>query len=370
MADTTTLIAARPEAKPGITEDGFLTDSWYLAAPSRELKPGTQERRIILGQPIMIGRTEAGEPFALRDICPHRLVPLSSGKQIDTDGEATIQCPYHGWRFGTDGVCRHMPSLTPDSPYDLAKVKVRRYPVHEANGAVYLYVSDDPRFDGEPIVPPPDFGELSDKPKFILSSIFNAHMDDAIVGLMDPAHVPFVHDQWWWRPPSSGFKIKEKPFVPKTRGWAIDKHQPSSNSKLYRWVFGGNVTTEIRFQLPGYRWEIIENEKSRLLTLTCLTPEGPKRTRITQFTWWTGAPLLNLFIPLAKHGGRVFLEQDRTMVDLQNEGMKYQKNMLWIDDIDVQAKWYRMLKKEWVGARTEDREFNNPIKARTLRWRS
>jgi len=357
-------------AKTGITDDGFLTDCWYLAAPSAELKAGKQQRIMVLGEPVVVGRTPAGEPFALRDICPHRLVPLSAGRQLETDGEWALQCPYHGWRFGTDGGCRLMPSLTPDSPYDASKVKVRRYPVHEANGAVYLYVSHNPRFEGEPVVPPPDFGPLPAKPKFIIHDVFNAHMDDAVVGLMDPAHVPFVHNQWWWRPPSAGLKLKEKPFVPTERGWAIDRHSPSSNSKLYRWIFGGDVQTEIRFQLPGYRWEIVSNDTARLLTLTCLTPEAPKKTRITQFTWWTGAPLLNLAIPIAKPAGKKFLDQDGTMVNLQNEGMAHQKAMLWIDDIDVQAKWYQRLKREWTEARAEERDFVNPIEPRTLRWMS
>ena len=368
MADTT---HPAPSAAPsGITDDGFLTDCWYLAAPSSELKAGAQFRRMILGEPVMLGRTAGGEAFALRDICPHRLVPLSAGKQVDTGGEPTVQCPYHGWRFGTDGVCKLMPSLVDGQDMDVSRVKVRRYPVHEANGAVYLYVSHNPRFDGTPAVPPPDFGALPDRPKFIVGRTFEAHMDDAVVGLMDPAHVPFVHDQWWWRPPSVGLKAKEKPFVPAERGWAIDRHKPSSNSKLYKWVFGGDVTTEIRFQLPGFRWEIIENDRARVLTLTCLTPEGPKRTRITQLTWWTGAPMLDLAIPVAKPMAKAFLDQDGDMVDLQNEGMKFQKGMLWIDDIDVQAKWYQTLKREWAASRTEARDFVNPIEPRTLRWRS
>ena len=47
-------------AKTGITEDGFLTDCWYLAAPSAELKPGKQERIMVLGEPVVVGRTPAG----------------------------------------------------------------------------------------------------------------------------------------------------------------------------------------------------------------------------------------------------------------------------------------------------------------------
>ncbi len=366
MPDTQT----EPRIERGIDAHGLLTESWYFAATTQELKAGRQFRRMILGQPVMLGRTELGEAFALRDICPHRLVPLSAGKQVDTDGAATIACPYHGWRFGTDGVCRHMPSLVEGQDIDVSRIRVRRYPVHEANGAVFVYVAHDPRALAAPIVPPPDFGDLPARPKFVVSRVFDAHMDNAIVGLMDPAHVPFVHSQWWWRPPSTGLRLKEKSFEPRTRGWVIAKHAPSSNSIAYKAVFGGDVTTEIVFQLPGFRWEIVENQRARLLTLTCLTPEDGARTRITQLTWWSGAPLLNLATPILKPAARRFLDQDGDMVDLQNEGLKFQTSMLWIDDIDVQAKWYQTLKREWASALAEGREFQNPIQPTTLRWMS
>jgi len=135
-------------------------------------------------------------------------------------------------------------------------------------------------------------------------------------------------------------------------------------------VFGDAVTTEIVFQLPGMRWEVVENEKSRFFTLTCLLPQQEKLTKVVQITWIENAPLLKLATPLLKRMGTTFLLQDKEMVDLQNRGMKYQKNMLWIDDIDVQAKWYQQLKREWVATRTENREFENPIQPRTLSWRS
>ena len=184
MADTQTLIDKTTETQPGITPEGWLTDSWYLACPSKALKPGGLKHVIMLDQPIVVGRTESGEAFALRDICPHRLVPLSAGKMKDTDGEPTVECPYHGWRFGTDGVCRHMPSVLEDQPYEAGRFRVRRYPVHEKNGMIFVFIADDPKFVGEPDVPPPDFGELPDTPKFVIEETFNAHMDDAVVGLM------------------------------------------------------------------------------------------------------------------------------------------------------------------------------------------
>jgi phenylpropionate dioxygenase-like ring-hydroxylating dioxygenase large terminal subunit len=359
-----------PPVRSAISEDGLLLDLWYFAATSAELKPGKQFRRDILGEPVMLGRGRDGRVFALRDICPHRAVPLSAGRQVEHDGQPTIECPYHGWRFGADGQCKHMPSLLPDQPYEVGRIRVRRWPVHEANGAVFVYVSSDPRFDGAPPVPPPAFGLGEAQPKFVVHRIFAAHMDNAVVGLMDPAHVPFVHSQWWWRPPSTGFRLKEKRFEPRERGWGIARHAPSGNSLAYRALFGGKVTTEIVFKLPGFRWEVVENEKARLLTLTCLTPENAQSTRITQITYWSHAPLLDVMKPILIPAAKEFLDQDGRMVDLQNTGLKYQPSMMWIDDIDVQAKWYHKLKREWAASRAEGRDFANPIEPTMLRWRS
>ncbi len=355
----------------GITPEGWLTDSWYFACASKTLAPGQHFRRIILGQPVLLARTEAGQAFALRDICPHRLVPLSAGRQVETNGVPTIECPYHGWRFGTDGGCKLMPSLPKPEDFETDRVRVRRYPVHEVNGMVFIYVADNPRVDDPPAAPAPHF-EIGEGlvPKFIVHQTFNAHMDDAVVGLMDPAHVPFVHNQWWWRPPSTGLRLKEKLFEPAERGWALARHAPSGNSLAYKMLMGDKVTTEIVFQIPGFRWEVIEAKKARIFTLTCLTPISAKKTRITQITFWKGAPFLDVMLPILIPAAQKFLGQDGHMVNLQNMGLAYQQNMLWIDDIDVQAKWYRTLKKEWATARAEGRPFVNPIEPRTLRWRS
>jgi phenylpropionate dioxygenase-like ring-hydroxylating dioxygenase large terminal subunit len=349
----------------------LLRDLWYFAAASRELRRGAMFRREILGEPVLLGRDGEGRAFALRDICPHRAVPLSAGQIMATGGAQTVECPYHGWRFGTqDGVCKLIPSLVEGQPYETHRIRVRHYATHEENGIVLVYVSSDARFAGAP-PPAPDFGlgELR-APKFVVERIFAASMDNAVVGLMDPAHVPYVHSQWWWRPPSTGRKLKEKNFEPRERGWAIARHRPSSNSLPYKMLFGEGATTEICFMLPGFRWEVVENAKSRLFTLTCLTPENEASTRITQVTYWNNAPLLDAIKPILIPAAREFLDQDGRMVDLQNSGLAYAPNMLWIDDIDVQAKWYLKLKKEWNASRAEGREFVNPIEPAVLRWMS
>ena len=74
--------------------------------------------------------------------------------------------------------------------------------------------------------------------------------------------------------------------------------------------------------------------------------------------------------PILIPAGREFLDQDGRMVDLQNTGLEYKPTMLWIEDIDVQAKWYLKLKREWTKSREEQRDFMNPIEPTILRWMS
>lgn len=350
------------------SNDGLLRDGWYLACTSKELKKRSMFRREILGEPILLGRTKTGEVFALKDICPHRAAPLSAGEQTEIDGEPTIECPYHGWRFGHDGVCKAIPSLVDEQSFETERIKVRAFPLSEAQGLIWIYVAIDAKFSGEPAMPAPYFERAaSPQPKLIESRIFKSHMDHAVVGLMDPAHGPYVHQQWWWRSKKSA-KEKQKAFEPREMGFAMARHVPSSNSRAYK-ILGGEPTTEITFKLPGMRWEDIENKRYQVLALTCLTPINENETRITQVFYWN-MPLLSLIRPFFRQGVKAFLGQDGGMVDLQNEGLKYDPRLLWIDDADVQAKWYHTLKKEWAASKKEKREFNNPIKSRVLKWRS
>ncbi|MEO8926022.1 MAG: aromatic ring-hydroxylating dioxygenase subunit alpha [Caulobacteraceae bacterium] len=348
---------------------GFLTDIWYFAAPSREVKRGALARLEIMGGPVLIGRTAAGDAFALRDICPHRAAPLSAGRMTwETDGRESVECPYHGWRFGVDGACVAIPSLSEGQDFDISRIGVRRYPVAESQGMVFVWMATDPRAENAPDGPPPIFpGVVGGAPKLIDRMDFEAHIDHAAVGLMDPAHGPFVHRQWWWRSRASRHE-KTKVFEPAAVGFRMVRHSPSRNSRAYA-LLGGAPTTEITFRLPGFRWEHVEVGPRQVLALTCLTPLDEARTRITQMVW-SDHPVFTLAGPLIRAGARRFLRQDGDMVNLQNQGLKYDPALLWIDDADRQAKWYQALKVEWAASRREGRAFMNPVEPATLRWKS
>ncbi|HET6971222.1 MAG TPA: aromatic ring-hydroxylating dioxygenase subunit alpha [Phenylobacterium sp.] len=356
--------SARAAARFG---EGFLTDIWYFAALASDLKRGRPMRLELAGEPVMLGRSPSGALFALRDICPHRAAPLSAGKfHRDAAGAETVACPYHGWRFRADGACAAIPSLTADQALDISRIRVRRYPVAESQGMVFVWLGASG--EGEPDQPPPVFpGVVGGAPKLVDRLVFDAHIDQAVVGLMDPAHGPYVHRQWWWRTAGSEHD-KEKRFAPAEAGFAMVRHAPSSNSRAYA-VLGGQPQTEITFRLPGLRWEHVTVGRRQVLSLTCLTPLDAKRTQITQIVW-SDHPAFTLLKPVIGAMARVFLRQDGDMVQLQNQGLKYDPTLLWIDDADRQAKWYQALKREWAASRREGRPFVNPVEPATLRWRS
>jgi phenylpropionate dioxygenase-like ring-hydroxylating dioxygenase large terminal subunit len=366
---------AEADAKSSETADaarfgrGFVRDAWYFADLGGDVKSGKLQRYEILGEPVVIGRTRAGSVYGLRDVCPHRAAPLSAGRLIaETDGREVVECPYHGWRFRTDGVCTAVPSLVDDQAVDIGRIRVRTYPVVESQGLVFVWMTSDPRGEGQPDQPPPTFpGIVGGAPKLVDKMVFDSHIDHAVVGLMDPAHGPYVHQNWWWRSPASQHN-KAKTFEAREAGFAMVRHPPSKNSYAYK-ILGGAPATEIVFRLPGLRYEHILVGARQVLSLTCLTPLNETSTRITQIMW-SDHPAFTLLRPFIASGARKFLRQDAAMVNLQNQGLAYDPSLLWIDDADKQAKWYQALKREWSASRREGRAFVNPVEGGVLRWRS
>src|SRR5689334_16479140 len=97
----------------------LLRGFWYMALPGKHLRPGKVLVRKMLGEPVLIGRTNDGKVFAISDLCPHRGMPLHHGW---FDGD-TVACCYHAWRFDRTGTCVEIPSMMPDQQIDLSKIR-------------------------------------------------------------------------------------------------------------------------------------------------------------------------------------------------------------------------------------------------------
>ena len=200
-----------------VSGDLFLRDLWYMPALASSLGPGQMRREMLLGEPVVLGRLKDGALFALRDICPHRGVPLSAGRIVD----GSVECPYHGWRFKQDGQCSKIPSLTGHEDLKAESIKVRAYPVREQDGLIWVYMAARP--GSEPRNQPPRPG-LSTPTRWTETQVFRCGIDHAVIGLMDPAHGPYVHDHWWWKKTP---RVKEKHYAPLPNGFVMTAHKPS-----------------------------------------------------------------------------------------------------------------------------------------------
>jgi phenylpropionate dioxygenase-like ring-hydroxylating dioxygenase large terminal subunit len=356
----------------------MLTGFWYRALPSEKVKTGRLHKAMLLEIPLVIGRDRNGRAFALRDACPHRGMPLSCGR---LDGDE-VECSYHGWKFDAPtGQCRLIPSLTSDQNLKVDRIYAGNYACEEGNSFIWVFIPDPgpagagftPRDDPAGVAP--QVPTLTRKFKTAyLSADLPCTVDHGIIGLMDPAHGPFVHQAWWWRTRHS-IHEKQKDFEPIPNGFRMSAHTPSSNSAPYKLLRlcadADSITTTIDFVLPNLRLETIRAGKYWFSSLTTVTPIRREHCRIDVvacwniFGWFPFGPSLLKFV-FAK-----FVEQDRRTMEMQSEGLKTNPHLMLIDDADRPAKWYFGLKAAHLEAKRTGGGMRHPMAGPVLlKWRS
>ena len=291
---------------PGVTAssiDGeLLWGFWYPALRSDEIRGRALATSTRLEVPLVLGRDAAGKAFALRDVCPHRAFPLSAGQ---CDGQ-TVECTYHGWRFDAHtGQCREIPSITADSKLQCDRIYAGSFPCEERDGYVWVYLANPEgrAIDRAAIPPVPELPKFSERYRIAhLTADLTCSMDTGIVGLMDPAHGPFVHQSWWWRSRRS-IREKQKTFEPIPNGFRMSSHAPSANSGPYKLLrfYGEEVTTQIDFVLPNVRTEQVRCGKYWFTNRTTVTPIRRDLCRLdfvaawNLFRWFPVTPFLRFF---------------------------------------------------------------------------
>lgn len=353
----------------------LIYDDWYPAIRASEISGKKIAKAILLGIPLVLGRKADGSYFAMRDSCPHRGIPLSYGW---FDGQQ-VTCKYHGWSFEpVSGQCREIPSLTTGDSLDPCRIYATAFPCQERDGHVWVYVpqSGRGRLRIEDLAQLPPLPEV---PKFsrrfhsaYLTADLPCNIDHGIIGLMDPAHGPFVHQAWWWRSRAS-IHEKEKHFEPIPQGFRMTAHQPSANSAPYKLlgVYGEAITTTIDFVLPNRRYEIIRAGEKWFASLTTVTPTVENNCRIDVCAAWNVFLNVPFLTPIAKFFGRRFVRQDQLTMIQQAEGLKYNPTLMLIDDADRPAKWYFELKQARLESQASGSPMRHPMDGPvTLRWRS
>jgi phenylpropionate dioxygenase-like ring-hydroxylating dioxygenase large terminal subunit len=161
-------------------------NDWHPVAISQQIAAGAVTATELLDTRLALWRDSGGVLHAWEDRCPHRGTRLSMGA-LHND---TLRCAYHGWTFGSEGRCKHIPALPALSEANL-KAQVATFNVRERYGLVWVCL-------GMPAQPePPRFPEFADAAlRKVWCGPYEVQSSGPriVENFLDMAHFAFVHE--------------------------------------------------------------------------------------------------------------------------------------------------------------------------------
>jgi phenylpropionate dioxygenase-like ring-hydroxylating dioxygenase large terminal subunit len=344
----------------------MLEGCWYIAGTSAAVRAGQPFASVLCNQPLVLFRDGRGRVHALEDRCPHKGVPLSSARQ---EGDS-LRCPFHGWRFISSGECVEVPAIGHVAHPSSTSACVKTFPAEEQDGWVWVFIGHDrcPK----PSSPPPSLPVPADGTPMVSvreSAEAKVRWDFAVDSLMDPAHVPFVHNNYFRRREAA--KRKEKMFTRLPLGFrTVSQNVLLPDTFIFRALSPrlGSAVTTVDFVLPGIhmeQWEIGKRFASVMLVATPLTAERSRFDICVGWNFLRGFPVGWLI----RRTLRTILGQDRNILELQEQGFGAKGSMLLNIDSDTPAVWYRRLKKYHLDQLTGAPNDQHPVPEKvTLSW--
>ncbi len=294
--------------------DGLLASHWYIACLSHELKSDPLQR-VIYDVPYVLFRS--GETVTcLNDRCLHRHALLSEGKVLDNK----IKCPYHGWTYDNSGTVTAIPSEGPD--YPCGKHQTKSYPTIEQDGAIWVWLSNDPvtsqpwRF---PRYNDPDWVH------YFMITDFENEVTNLAENFMDVPHTVFVH-QGWFRNKSQTkvpmtvetnngrvlvtYEQGKDEIAPILRPLLNPKNEPMVHTDEFIFPNITNVTYSY-----GHKYGVIINSQC--------TPVGHMKSRVYTYMCYRVSVLGKLLRPFLHYYTRQVIEQDVIIMKNQSKSLAF-----------------------------------------------
>ncbi|CAG9460111.1 unnamed protein product [Pedinophyceae sp. YPF-701] len=168
---------------------------WWPVCQENDLDEAVPTPFTLLSEEIVIWKDQQGTWRVMRDLCPHRLVPLSEGR-INEDG--LLECGYHGWTFSPDGACTAIPQAA-DAVASVG-CACRRSHVQVFQSTVaqgLLWVKLAPAVPGVPCDTSdvPVLPELDEEGWVMTTLVRDLPYDYSTLmeNVMDVSHVPWTH---------------------------------------------------------------------------------------------------------------------------------------------------------------------------------
>jgi len=217
----------------------WVPNAWYVIGWDSEIDR-TPLARTICGMPMMAYRRLDRSVVAMRDACPHRMLPLSMGLR---EGDS-IRCKYHGLKLGPDGIAEEMP-LKSDRVN--TRICVETFAVAERHRFVWVWIGDKALADPDLI---PDLWPCSAPGWTFDGGYYHVAADYRLMidNLMDLTHETHVHSGSIGQP-----ELMEAPIEARVEG---------DRAYVSRWMPNVDAPPFWRGALkkggPVDRWQICE----------------------------------------------------------------------------------------------------------------
>jgi phenylpropionate dioxygenase-like ring-hydroxylating dioxygenase large terminal subunit len=116
-------------------------------------KPGDYLTNDLAGPPVLLVRGDDGKVNAFLNVCRHRGAKVAQGCG---GGKKVFTCPYHGWSYNRQGALVGLPEERLFGEVDRAEFGLRRLPVAEKHGLIWVRPTPGPDFDPDEML-----GELA-----------------------------------------------------------------------------------------------------------------------------------------------------------------------------------------------------------------
>ena len=248
--------------------DRIFSRQWlWIGRESRVAEPGQYMTAAPAEFPIFVRRGEDGALHGFHNVCRHRASKLLT----EPDGRCrTIECPYHGWRYRSDGALDHVPLFgeAPDFPKD--RLSLFSISVEVWRGLVFVCLDPEAAPLTEWLGPIEDAVERSAPARagfgrafeFLVDCNWKTYVDNYQEGYHIPPLHPGLHRDLDWK----------RYRVINFEGGSLHDGPPKGSSN-HPGAFG--------WRFPNFAF----NSYPDGLSFMRMEPVGPRRTRLVYDYW-------------------------------------------------------------------------------------
>jgi choline monooxygenase len=264
--------------------------TWQLVARLDDLaRPGDFVPATIVDEPIVITHGTDGELRGFYNVCRHRAgqVALSKGNR------KSLQCRYHGWTYGLDGVLRACPEM--DSTENFRKEDFGLLPVRVDRWGPFVFANLDP--DAPPLremmgaIPAEvaragydvEHMRLIERREYLIECNWKVYVDNYLEGY----HLPIAHPQLFKELDYDAYRVETFRYYSKQHA-PIRELKPGEEvgrDRRYMRTPDGEGDALYYWLFPNTMFNIYQDNMSSNVIL----PVGVDRT-LTVFEWFFAEP--------------------------------------------------------------------------------